>query len=113
MVRDSSAQFDSPTNTRNCARNYSFDDFDKTIEEFISLTNKYKFKCPLAFWKSNELAFPLLAPLAKKFLAVPASSASVERMFNISGHVFSNKRRRTGFRLFENLVFCKLNEHYL
>ena len=88
------------------------DDFDKTIK-FISLTNKYKFKCPLAFWKSNELAFPLLAPLAKKFLAVPASSASVERMFNISGHVFSNKRRRTGVRLFENLVFCKLNEHYL
>ena len=38
------------------------DDFDKTIEEYISLTKKYKYKCPLTFWKSNESAFPLLAP---------------------------------------------------
>jgi len=34
-------------------------------------------------------------------------------MFNISGHIFSNKRRRTGETLFENLVFIKLNENYL
>jgi len=27
--------------------------------------------------------------------------------------LFSNKRRRTGVRLFENLVFRKLNEIYL
>ena len=37
-------------------------------------------------------------------------SASVERMFNFAGHIFSNKRRRTGVKLFENLVFLKLNE---
>jgi len=89
------------------------DDLDKTINDYITLISNYKYKCPLSFWKSNEIAFPLLAPLAKKFLGVPASSASVERMFNISGHIFSNKRRRTGVRLFENLVFCKLNEIYL
>ena len=89
------------------------DDFDKTINFYISLISNHKYKCPLAFWKANEPAFPLLAPLAKKFLGVPASSSSVERMFNISGHIFSNKRRRTGVILFENLVFCKLNENYL
>ena len=51
-----------------------------------------------------------MALLAKKILAVPASSASVERMFNISELVFSNKRR-IGGKLFESLVFLKLNEH--
>jgi len=55
-------------------------------------------KILLLFWKKYEYLFPALAPLAKKFLGVPASSASVERMFNISGHIFSNKRRRTGER---------------
>jgi hypothetical protein len=89
------------------------DDLDKTINDYITLISNHKYKCPLSFWKSNEIAFPLLAPLAKKFLGVPASSASVERMFNISGHIFSNKRRRTGVKLFESLVFCKLNEIYL
>jgi len=54
-----------------------------------------------------------LAPLEKRFLGVPASSASVERMFNISGHIGSNKRRRTSVYLYEHLVFLKLNEHYL
>jgi len=49
----------------------------------------------------------------KKFLGVQASSAWVERMFSIAGHIFTNKRRRTGVKLFENLVFMKLNENYL
>jgi len=31
----------------------------------------------LAFWKAHESTLPILALLAKKFLAVPASSASV------------------------------------
>ena len=48
--------------------------------------------------------------LARKILAVPASSDSVERMFNISEHVFSNKIR-IGGKFFESLVFLKLNEH--
>jgi len=44
---------------------------------------------------------------------VPASSAAVERMFNISGHIFTNRRRKTGIALFQNLVFLKLNEQFL
>jgi hypothetical protein len=44
---------------------------------------------------------------------VPATSAPVERIFNLSGHIFSEKRRRLGMKLFERLVFLKLNEKYL
>ena len=71
-------------------------------------SNRYNF-----FRKAHESTLPLLAPLAKKFLGVPSSSPSVERMFNISGHIFSSKRRRTGFKLFENLTFSKLNEQFV
>ena len=91
----------------------TFDDMDATIDKYASLISSSNYSDSLLFWKVHENSLALLAPLAKKFLGVPASSASVERMFNISGHVFSNKRRRTGVKLFENLVFLKLNENYM
>jgi hypothetical protein len=89
------------------------DDYDIIIDKYASLEVNSNYEDPLLFWKNNEYSFPLLAPLAKRFLGVPASSASVERMFNISGHIFTSKRRRTSVYLYENLVFLKLNEHYL
>ena len=87
------------------------DDYDIIIDKYASLIANSNYEDPLLFWKNNEYSFPLLAPLAKRFLGVPASSASV--MFNISGHIFTSKRRRTSVYLYENLVFLKLNEHYL
>ena len=54
-----------------------------------------------------------LAKLAQKYLGVPATSAAVERMFSISGHILNNKRRTTGVQLYEDLVFCKLNEELI
>ena len=42
----------------------------------------------LVFWKKYESVFPILAKLAKKYLSVQASSAAVERMFSICGHIF-------------------------
>ena len=89
------------------------DDYDVIIDKYASLIASSNYEDPLLFWKNNEYTFQLLAPLAKRCLGVPASSASVERMFNISGHIFSNKRRRTSVYLYEHLVFLKLNEHYL
>jgi hypothetical protein len=91
----------------------AFDTIDACIEKYNGLITSNSYEDTLLFWKVHESVLPLLAPLAKKFLGVPASSASVERMFNIAGHVYSNKRRRTGVKLFENLVYCKLNEAYL
>jgi len=49
----------------------------------------------------------------KKYLGIPASSAAVERMFSISGHIFSLKRIRLGIKIFEELVLLKLNENLL
>ncbi len=44
---------------------------------------------------------------------IPASSAAVERMFSICGHIFSIKRRRMSIKLFVTLVMLKLNEELL
>ena len=85
------------------------------IQSYFSEISSVNFKCEdtLEFWKVNQFKYPLLAALAKKFLGVPASSGSAERMFSIAGHIFSVKRRRMGIKLFERLVFLKLNEDFL
>ena len=68
-------------------------------------TGEFQGKCPLSFWKQFESRFKMLADLAKKYLGVPASSAAVERMFSISGHVLSAKRANMSTRLFFKLEF--------
>ena len=44
-------------------------------------------KDPLDFWTKNQLQFPILALVARRVLAVPATSASTERLFSASGRV--------------------------
>ena len=67
----------------------------------------------LDFWRVHENIFPGLALLAKKYLSVQASSAAVERMFSIAGHIFSVKRRRLGIKFFSQLLLLKLNENLI
>ena len=85
---------------------YSFGDEDEE-------TGVVKKEDPLDFWRTHEKVFPSLALLAKKYLSVQASSAAVERMFSISGHIFSLKRRRLGIKFFSLLVLLKLNEELI
>ena len=42
----------------------------------------------LLFWKDNKKKYPTLARLASIYLAIPAFSAPVERIFSISGKIF-------------------------
>ncbi len=57
---------------------------DALIKHYSDHVTSKTYENPLLFWKCHEKQFPGLAKLAKKFLGVPASSAAVERMFNIS-----------------------------
>jgi hypothetical protein len=90
-----------------------YDDLDDAISSYSQFVADTHYDDALAFWKIHESKWPNLACLAKKYLGVQATSSSVERMFSISGHIFANKRRRTSVKLFELLVFLKLNEHFL
>ena len=40
---------------------------------------------PLMYWKINSNKFPLLSNLARKHLAIPATSVPVKRLFSIAG----------------------------
>jgi len=47
---------------------------------------------PLKWWKEHEQFFPRIASMAREYLAVPASSASVERFFSSVGLVKADNR---------------------
>jgi hypothetical protein len=90
------------------------DEFEKEINLYIQLCKENgQQMLALAFWKSYHNLMPNLARIARKYLAVQASSAAVERMFSIAGHIFNCKRRRSGVKLLICLVWLKLNEDKL
>ena len=66
---------------------------------------------PANFWKEHQ--YQVLAKLAKEVLAVPASSAPVERLFSIAGKVFTPERCRLTDSRFEQLMFIRCNNKEL
>ncbi|KAG2570423.1 hypothetical protein PVAP13_7KG053036 [Panicum virgatum] len=46
----------------------------------------------LRYWKVNALRFPVVSSMAKKFLAVPASSVSSESTFSCGGRILDDHR---------------------
>ena len=46
----------------------------------------------LQYWKVNAFTFPVVSSMAKKFLAVPASSVSSESTFSCGGRILDDYR---------------------
>ena len=61
------------------------------------------------FWRGNKSQFPYLYALAAKYLAVPASSSPVERMFSVCGYINRPHRARITPEHLEQLVLLKTN----
>jgi hypothetical protein len=53
------------------------------------------------FLKLNVNRFKELSKLEKKYCGLPESSAAVEHMFSIAGHVYHTKRRKMAEILFK------------
>jgi hypothetical protein len=59
----------------------------------------------LKWWKSQAEDLPLLAAVAKKILAIPATSASSERLFSSGGNVVTTQRTSLTLNWWKNLCF--------
>ena len=64
---------------------------------------------PIRFWSDNAQKMPALSKLALRVLAVPASSAPVERIFSHGGIIFRPHRRRLSDQNLAQLIFLKCN----
>ena len=68
---------------------------------------------PLCWWKGSSSRFPCLSILAKKFLAIPATSTPSERVFSVAGIVVDRKRCALTPEMVDALVFLHKNSYLL
>jgi len=68
---------------------------------------------PLLFWKRMEPTWPRLSRVAQRFLAIPASSAEVERMGSTAGRVLTARRSALKKQKAEMLIFLAHNKSWV
>lgn len=62
---------------------------------------------PLVYWRMKGSAYPHLKCLARKYLSIPASSGSVERLFSIAGCISRARRARLTIKNLENMLLYR------
>ena len=63
----------------------------------------------LDWWKNHEYRFPKLAKMAKQYLAAPASTAGVERVFSAAGRMHNDLRKSMKDSTLEHSLFARFN----
>jgi hypothetical protein len=61
------------------------------------------------WWRTHKSMFPNLGKMARQFLALPASSAGVERLFSRSGETHGDKRKRLKEETLQSLMYVSKN----
>ena len=64
---------------------------------------------PLNWWRRKEVQYPKLGKIAKKYFCVSATSASLERVFSISGLVSQDRRNRIAPERLDKVIFINKN----
>src|SRR5205814_9819476 len=66
---------------------------------------------PLEWWAKHEHDFPNLGKMARDILAVPASGAGVERLFNIARDICNFRRGRLHGETIRKLMKMRHHDH--
>jgi hypothetical protein len=99
-------------------RNICYAEFQRYKNVSIDLHNiEGSFNDALAWWKRNDSKYPLLAMLAHECLAIPATSASSERIWSRASRILSLKRASLKPEVAQQIMFVKenlsiLRKHY-
>jgi hypothetical protein len=80
------------------------------LDQYLSEVCESSESNPLHFWSLHTESLPKLSKMAETYLALPASSAPVERLFSIAGKVFRPERCSLTDSNFEALMFLKCNK---
>lgn len=63
----------------------------------------------LHFWRDKRDTLPIMAHVARKVLAVPASSAASERLFSLAGRTIDERRSLLSAEHVNQLMLVKSN----
>ena len=86
------------------------------LEEYLAMPLEDTDIVLLDWWKNHEYRFPKLAKMAKQYLAAPASTAGVERVFSAAGRMHNDLRKSMKDSTLEHSLFARFNtpfEHSL
>ncbi|XDV19429.1 hypothetical protein PO909_024899 [Leuciscus waleckii] len=64
---------------------------------------------PMSWWHAHEVTFPLLSRLSKRYLCIPGTSVSAERVFSTAEDVVTAKRSTLKPEHVDQLVFLQKN----
>ncbi|XP_030235893.1 zinc finger BED domain-containing protein 1-like [Gadus morhua] len=64
---------------------------------------------PLNWWKAHEKMYPFLAKLAKRYLSIPGTSVSAERVFSTAGDIGTAQRSTLTSEHVDQLLFLSKN----
>jgi hypothetical protein len=80
---------------------------DKQLQEYLNtqgITDKKDPNAALVWWKLKEECFPLIAHLAKQYLAIPATSTPCERIFSSGKQIMGPNRHNLNPETFHMLI---------
>jgi hypothetical protein len=93
--------------------------FQKQFIEYVEFVHRQRFTNmkmdPLNFWLTNMEISNLteVKKIALKILAIPGSTATIERIFSLAGYASSGRANRLSCQRLEMLVLLKVNKEYL
>ena len=64
----------------------------------------------LTWWKERESKYPRISHIAKRVLAIPATSVPSERIFSAAGLLVNKLRTRLSCDLVDNIIFLNKNK---
>ena len=62
-------------------------------------------RCPFEWWREKKESYPLMSRLARKYLALQATSTPAERVVSTLGFVLNKQRQAMGRELFSEIMF--------
>lgn len=77
------------------------------IEDYLRSAPISEDENPLRFWRLNHERLPVLSSMALKYLALPATSASVERLFSVGGSIMRSRRASMKIETAERLILYR------
>ena len=71
------------------------------------------YNCPLSQQEENHLKYPRIWKLAQRILAIPSTSAPVERVFSSAANIVNKKRVSLKPENVDLLVFLRGNKEFV